>query len=327
MFHIAVWAPDSNFKNYSLQKKISVIIENFQLAYSQMKANADHRNSEHFYVFLCPEWTFIDEKSSLSNRCYGKKDLKEIVEAFENLSKTFPDVLIVPGSIRLKKEFNPKKIEKYKNLFHRDSDSTGEYIEKNNFTKNTALIFFNGCRTKYNKKVEALDIDIGVQGKFYTGQHSGIFTCSKYTVGFEICADHAEGILKKETQNSQQKVDLHLVISDTIGNKFQNCPATFDNSFLTFAHCPAGFYNEADAARLNVGVWLGDQNTEYQQIKEAKISNLPQNMKIYNNITPSKTGMFSNQFVEIYDDLPPLEEDEEKDEQRANSIKSSSIDK
>jgi hypothetical protein len=76
-----------------------------------------------------------------------------------------------------------------------------------------------------------------------------------------------------------------------------------------FAHCPAGFYDEASTARLNVGAWLGNESVAFKQIKKKEALHLLKNLQIYSNIFTSKENISSNEFVGIYDDLPELEGD------------------
>jgi hypothetical protein len=124
LYHIALWSPDERFDDYSLNEKINEITKCFLESYLLMKSMTNLKEKDHFYVFLCPEWTFIDKKSSLSNKCYTKDDFEKIVEAFTKLSASCPDALIFAGSIRLLKEFNIKKLGKYGALFTKEAEPT-----------------------------------------------------------------------------------------------------------------------------------------------------------------------------------------------------------
>lgn len=88
--------------------------------------------------------------------------------------------------------------------------------------KNRAYVYFDGKRVcsygKKNNAGERIDDDEVSNSIFIPGKKEGVTTIDGRRIGFEICADHAGGVLKNTLDNISS-LDLHVICSGWVDNR------------------------------------------------------------------------------------------------------------
>jgi len=132
-------------------------------------------------IFMSVEWLFFDFCGERGGRALDKNGFLTSLTLILNLSRQYPDVLMIPGTI----------------LWYIE-DAGWKYV------LNTLPVVRNGQLLHiYQKKVNSHDVDAKEEQQgwcFLTMQDdvkervlaysSNIFSCDNLTYGFEVCADH-----------------------------------------------------------------------------------------------------------------------------------------
>jgi len=153
-------------------------------------------------MFLAPEHLFRCSSTRMAN---SAADSEAIVHAVRQFSASYPDLMVVPGTIVWLEE---KKL-------------AGHFGRKH-LARNSAFVFCNGQLVfRYDKHHDAGELlDVEKQNaKFLPGQLLGSFNLWGLNFGIEICKDHAEQhLVKQATDHGVGKFDIHMIISSTIHN-------------------------------------------------------------------------------------------------------------
>lgn len=162
-------------------------------------------------VMVAPEWLFA-KRSDPNNRAYTGKDMQEITEGLQQISKKYPDMLIVPGSVswEIPDKTDPKKTIMYNStpvvqggkivhMYHKRNEGgeTGGQLER-----------WGMGRPEIRDKVESFNT------AFF--EHKGV------NFSLEMCADQAGAQSRKEYASkfpNGKGTDVHILISE--GSKLQ----------------------------------------------------------------------------------------------------------
>lgn len=92
-------------------------------------------------------------------------------------------------------------------------------VERSFLIKNRTYVFFDGSKIfSFGKKINANDyFSDGAKGIFVPGKKTGITTVAGINIGFEICADHGQGIL--HSYLPRPSLDLQVICSAEIPNE------------------------------------------------------------------------------------------------------------
>jgi hypothetical protein len=176
-------------------------------------------------IFVAPEgyFSFLDmdaRKESHGRHQYTKEQFLQIVAELRGFSRSFPNILIIPGSILWFEAPAEEPI--------RESDKRQPEPKHIEYTYNTSPVVYNGKVFLYNKHVDTGgDIDparhnqrmkmqeIG-RAPFDRFSSVGYFDVGGLRIGLEICGDHGEGVLHKalaEYRHAPLHVDFHVLIA------------------------------------------------------------------------------------------------------------------
>ena len=162
-------------------------------------------------VMVAPEWLFA-KRSDPNNRAYTGKDMQDITEGLQNISKKYPDMLIVPGSVswEIPDKTNPKKTIMYNSTpVVQDGKIVHMYHKRNEGGETGGQLERWGMgRPEIRDKVESFNT------AFF--EHKGV------NFSLEMCADQAGAQSRKEYASkfpNGKGTDVHILISE--GSKLQ----------------------------------------------------------------------------------------------------------
>jgi hypothetical protein len=157
-------------------------------------------------VMVAPEWLFA-KRSDPNNRAYTGKDMQDITEGLQAISKKYPDMLIVPGSVswEIPDKTDPKKTIMYNStpvvqdgkivhMYHKrlEGGETGGELDR-----------WAMGRPEIRGKVESFNT------AFF--EHKGV------NFSLEMCADQAGAESRKEYVSkfpNGKGTDVHILISE-----------------------------------------------------------------------------------------------------------------
>ncbi len=162
-------------------------------------------------VMVAPEWLFA-KRSDPNNRAYTGKDMQDITEGLQKISKKYPDMLLVPGSVswEIPDKTNPKKTIMYNSTpVVQDGKVVHMYHKRNEGGEtNKELDRWGMGRPEIRGKVESFNT------AFF--EHKGV------NFSLEMCADQADAQSRKEYVSkfpNGKGTDVHILISE--GSKLQ----------------------------------------------------------------------------------------------------------
>lgn len=208
-------------------------------------------------LFMAPEWFF-----SHKNGAYNGDEMSEAIRGLEAISKKFPNVMLVPGSIlwteNVGKDVTPPPPKKkgisgfFSKLFEKKKQTpTGP--QQAQMLTNTSGAFVggkalhlyhkqrDGTDSRANDKIQTpsrptlsngtkndhLDWVNGDGGKTERAKGSAghTFEYGGLRFGMEICADHGSGLLMRELHDKNKDdpgVDIHLVTACGAGSRMDD---------------------------------------------------------------------------------------------------------
>lgn len=285
---VVLFDPKLEFGYLSLEEKLNLIEAKFKEAYAVfMTDNPDRQNA--IFLFVCPEYTFMNLESRTTHLSYSKAEIKSIKTRLTKLISAFPNAILVPGTAYEKKELAENK-EKYTDFIKTGLRENNERVptgmsffeawKKSNVSavKNTAHIFGKISHGKkplshsYSKRGDAMEKFINAS--LYPGKSAdAIFTVNGLRIGIEICADHQEKLLGLQQDKNAELLDIHLLIGNVVSLNKTNVANHGKN--IIVINC-AGYFSENPTAQRETGIWIGDEKGELHKLNpnEASTANL-----------------------------------------------------
>lgn len=173
-------------------------------------------------IFMAPEWFFATSDTTQ----YNGSDVGKVIKGLEKMSAKFPDLLLVPGSIKWSPGKQDIPTGKKDEVVNHDLIHNTQPVLKNGKLIHAYHKQHNGGDAP-TKQAMPLDVESSQPLKDYRqdtstpvkrgkGATSGQFNVDGIDFGLDICADFSQGTLARELieQDPNHKgVDVHLVTS------------------------------------------------------------------------------------------------------------------
>ncbi|HHT0595075.1 TPA: hypothetical protein ACTXXA_003729 [Legionella anisa] len=202
------------------------------------------------------KWIISWREYGVSDESISDVDKKIFESTIQNLCKEFPNLLIISGNIKTRKEINLEKAKEIHALYdsyqylaeieeQQTKNADKHYIKKEREKINSAIesastqpilavrstaFLFNAEGTRKHDKLAPTD-EAGKTEIHHPAKEKNkafFFRFGNETIGIEICREHHFGLLRKEGEALGIKKPLfHFVLSDTIALNLNNAFGKF----------------------------------------------------------------------------------------------------
>ena len=239
--YTALWPVDSFGANAndSLDQKLQTLSDQVDKAYTAVSAAAACLNIPRpLCLFAAPEYYFIKGFNSPRDlSIFDEAEKKRIYAGLKAISKAYPRVILVPGTVCWGK---PRKTA--------GGSKNDRWVDG----YNTAPVYYNGSlHHEYDKRWnDANYSSMTTDVLFQPGANSPLFKLEKLKFGIEVCGDFDDGNLAKAA--AAESLDIEIYISGYNKHSFDangmsHIPVRNGGYFI---HCEAGGKED------RVGVWL-----------------------------------------------------------------------
>ncbi len=212
-------------------------------------------------IFVAPEYLVAKPEIEAWgwHRAVSEVEKDRAVLEFQKLSRLYPRMLIVPGSIAWYRDLDAAQARRDLNYYqyvnvnpwHKQValQKTADLPNRSRMMRNTTWALLNGqVRFLYNKQGDFNEV-VGTNKNtiFIPGGRRGVCDIENLRIGFEICLDHNLGMLASELRPDKDPPHIHIV-----------CSAWVKNNSANMAVRHGGYYVHASTAATQGGVWKWD---------------------------------------------------------------------
>ncbi|GEM_PF-5612720 len=216
---LIVFQPGSTFYEEPFDVRLQILEGQIQKAAHYLSEQTD--SSKLKWMFVAPEYLFKDFSKTTVDRYYSQEQKKKFTARLSELSKQYPNMVIVPGTFCWKKEnrfrnsaylFHNGQFERYKKT--KPSLSDYDYLSGTTVSLGDArLKFFNKDGKNPNSPIKItndliIGIDICLDNKYLIAQHTFLqqFKDKKMTVQLVI----ADGLKEERYMEQPNLLFAHI---------------------------------------------------------------------------------------------------------------------